>query len=80
MTTPGIDRAREELRIWARGMEAALDEMLRDIRAGRYEDTTPERDFGVLRDEMSRFRTLLENLKTAQGPHRGPGTPGHVEL
>lgn len=80
MTTPRIEDARGELRTWARGMEDALEDMLADIRAGKYEDETPERDFDVLRAEMRRHETLLANLKDQQGPHRGPGTPGHVGL
>lgn len=80
MTTPRIEDARQELRTWARGMEDALEDMLRDLRAGRYEDTTPVRDFAVLRAQMERFDTLLGNLKAQQGRHRGPGTPGHAQI
>ena len=80
MTTPRIEDARDELRTWAKGMTDALEDMLRDLRAGRYEDTTPVRDFDVLRGQMARFDTLLDNLKAQQGRHRGPGCPGHVTL
>lgn len=80
MTTPLIEDARSALRTWARGMEDALEDMLSDLRAGRYEDDTPARDFAGLRAQMERFDTLLANLKAGQGPHRGPGTPGYVPV
>ena len=79
MTTPRVEDAREALRTWARGMEDALMDMLGDIRSGRYEDDTPRRDYNVIRAQMERYDTLLGNLKAQQGPHRGPGLPGHVE-
>lgn len=77
MTTPRIEAARDALRVWARALEGALQTMLADVRAGRIEGDTIERDFEVLRCEMARHADLANRLRAEQGPHRGPGTPGH---
>ena len=80
MTTPGIEDARSEMKTWGRAAIGALEVMIKDIRAGKYEDDTLEKDFGFLYHLMGRRRTLAENLRTQQGRHRGPGTPGYVDL
>ena len=77
MTTPGVEAAREMLATWARGMEDALLDMVRDLRAGKIEDDTMEKDFAAVRSEMLRHETLTAYLRARQGPHRGPGMPGH---
>ena len=76
MTTPAIEDARVELQTWARAAESALVDMLDDIRAGKIEDDTIETDMRFLYHIVQRHAALLANLKEAQGPHRGPGTPG----
>lgn len=80
MTTPRIEEAREELRVWARAVEGAMETMLADLRAGRVENDLMEQDFEVLRREMARHADLTNRLRAAQGPHRGPGTPGYRDI
>lgn len=76
-TTPLIEAARQELRVWAGAMENALTDMLADVRAGKIEDDTLQRDIGFLYHIIQRQPALLQRLREAQGPHRGPGTPGY---
>lgn len=79
MIVPAIADAREEMSTWARAMESALTYMLKDLRAGKTDDTTLETDFEAVRMEIRRHDQLLKNLKKAQGSMRGPGMPGHRE-
>ena len=58
----------------------ALEEMIRDIRAGHIYDDTMKRDFANIRALMGRHDVLTNDLRDNVGPHRGPGTPGYEAL
>lgn len=68
------------LRQWGDTCVGALEEMIRDIRAGRLYDDTMRRDFGNIRALMGRHDVLTNDMREHTGPHRGPGTPGYREI
>lgn len=65
---------------WRGTMERTLEEMLRDLRAGKIEGDELEKNFRFVRHLMGRREQLLTEIKMHTGGLRGPGTPGYVSM
>lgn len=78
--SPRVTAIEDMLRQWGDTCVGALEEMIRDIKAGRIYDGTMQNDFANIRTLMGHHDVLNHELWLHVGPHRGPGTPGYREL
>lgn len=78
--SPRVEALVSMLQQWGDTCVGALEEMIRDIRAGRVYDDTMRSDFANIRALMGRHDVLTNDLRENVGPHRGPGTPGFEAL
>lgn len=67
------------LRQWGDTCARACEAMIADIRAGRLLDDTLPNDYAYMRTLMGR-REVIVNEIIKYDRHRGPGTPGHIDL
>lgn len=67
------------LRQWGNTLERACEDIVADIHAGKLLDETMDRHFEYLRHLMGR-RAIIVNEIMKCDRHRGPGTPGYVDL
>lgn len=65
---------------WRGAMERTLEEMLRDLRAGKIEGDELVKNYDFLRHLMGRREQLLIEIRMHTGALRGPGTPGYVAM
>ena len=54
--------------------------MIADIRVGRLLDDTLVADYNYLRTLMGRREVIVNEIMKLGSRHRGPGTPGYIEL
>ena len=78
--SPSVEVLVSMLQQWGDTCVGALEEMIRDIRAGQIYDDTMRRDFANIRTLMGHHDILTAGLQEHVGPHRGPGTPGYEAL
>ena len=68
------------LREWGDTAVRALEGMIADIRADNLYDDTLLKDFDFLRHLMGRREVIVTDMRAHMSRHRGPGTPGYVDL
>jgi hypothetical protein len=54
--------------------------MIADIRAGKLWDDTMAGHFEYLRHLKGRWECIVGEIRKENSRHRGPGTPGYVDL
>lgn len=67
------------LRQWGSTLERACESIIADIHAGKLLDDTMEKHYDYLRHLMGR-REIIVNEIMKYSRHRGPGTPGYIDL
>lgn len=65
---------------WAATMAKALRDMAQEVDDGHLEGDGLEKQFDFLRHLMGRREQLLMEIRMHTGAHRGPGTPGYVQI
>lgn len=67
------------LRQWGSTLERACESIIADVHAGKLLDDTMERHFDYIRHLMGR-REIIVNEIMKYSRHKGPGTPGYIDL
>lgn len=61
-------------------MQRGLETMIADAQSGKLLDDTLVRDYEYIRHLMNRREIIVNEIMRLNSRHRGPGTPGYVDL